>query len=353
MRVVEHRVIYKDERYYCGPGPSIVCDGEGNLLVAFRRVRSWLGLGHMGHWHPATELCLTRSADGGQSWSLPQVFLAGYQCPCLTRLRDDTLILSTHRMELAPEELGTLPAKPGARQKPWPGLHAGTGIWRSVDGGICWGDAVYLGGVAESERLHASLPEPLAVRGNVLECRSGRLLVSAYSIGEENCSYLFASDDGGSSWGLVEEIAADFNETYLHETDSGNLLAFMRRWSDSEYLHRSVSRDGGLTWSAPTVLCRGYPACAVGVPDGIFIAYGYRFAPNYGVRARLLAPAGELVGEDELVLRGDGAVSDLGYPHACLLPDGRMAVVYYANSKRDADDGSAPRYIELALVEVQ
>lgn len=29
-----------------------------------------------------------------------------------------------------------------------------------------------------------------------------------------------------------------------------------------------------------------------------------------------------------------------------------MAVVYYANSKRDADDGSAPRYIELALVEM-
>jgi hypothetical protein len=352
MRVVGHHTVYKDARYYCGPGPSVVCDEKGELIVAFRRVRSWLGLGHMGHWHPATELCLTRSVDGGQSWSAPQVFLGGYQCPCLTRLRDGTLILSTHRMELAPEELGALPAKPGARQKPWPGLHAGTGIWRSVDGGICWGDAVYLGGVAESEKLHASLPEPLAVRGNVLECRSGRLLVSAYSIGQENCSYLFASDDGGRTWALVGEIAVDFNETYLCETSSGQLLAFMRCWSDSEYLHGSASDDGGQTWSAPAALCRGYPACALETPGGIFVAYGYRFAPEYGVRARLLSATGTIATEEELILRDDGAVADLGYPRACLLPDRRIGVVYYTNSKSDAADGSAPRYIEMALIEV-
>lgn len=352
MRVVEHRAIYKDERYYCGPGPSIVCDEEGTLVVAFRRVRSWLGLGHMGHWHPATELCLTRSVDGGQSWSLPQVFLAGYQCPCLTRLRDGALILSTHRMELAPDEIGTLAEAPGVRQKPWPGLQAGTGIWRSEDGGICWGDAVYLGGISGNEPLHASLPEPLAVRGNVLECLSGRLLVSAYVFGDENISYLFASDDGGRSWSLVSEIAADYNETYLHETDSGRLVALLRRWSDSEYLHRSFSDDGGHTWSDPVALCRGYPACAVAVPNGIFMAYGYRFAPSYGVRARLLSGAGDLLGNAELVLSDTGAVADLGYPHACVLPDGRVAVVYYINSAEDGIGERAPRYIEMAVIEV-
>jgi hypothetical protein len=83
---------------------------------------------------------------------------------------------------------------------------------------------------------------------------------------------------------------------------------------------------------------------------GLFMAYGYRFAPEYGIRARLLSSQGEVLGEDELVLFGEGAVGDLGSPQACLLPDGRVAVVYYANNKKDAADDSAPRYIETAIV---
>jgi hypothetical protein len=66
----------------------------------------------------------------------------------------------------------------------------------------------------------------------------------------------------------------------------------------------------------------------------------------------LLSSQGEVLGEDELVLFGEGAVGDLGSPQACLLPDGRVAVVYYANNKKDAADDSAPRYIETAIVEI-
>lgn len=29
MRVVGHHAVYRDTRYYCGPGPSIVCGEEG------------------------------------------------------------------------------------------------------------------------------------------------------------------------------------------------------------------------------------------------------------------------------------------------------------------------------------
>ncbi|MFT5088275.1 MAG: hypothetical protein ACI8PG_002636 [Planctomycetota bacterium] len=43
-----------------------------------------------------------------------------------------------------------------------------------------------------------------------------------------------------------------------------------------------------------------------GVQSGIFMAYGYRFAPEYGLRARLLSSQGEVLGEDELVLFGEG-----------------------------------------------
>ena len=57
VKMIDHRVVYKDPQYYCGPGPAVVADEAGGLVVAFRRVPSWLEYGHAGHWHPATELC--------------------------------------------------------------------------------------------------------------------------------------------------------------------------------------------------------------------------------------------------------------------------------------------------------
>ena len=183
IEIESYCTVYKNPRYYCGPGPSVVYDGEGNVIVAFRRVLSWLDAGHTGHWHPATESCLTRSGDGGKTWSVPEVFGAGNQCPCLTRLADGTLVHSTHRMELVPEEVAVAEGA-GVRKAPWPGVHTGTVTWRSQDRGLTWDEPVFLPGVPGQRVLHANLHPPVAVRGNVLEDRSGRLLVSAYSLDE-------------------------------------------------------------------------------------------------------------------------------------------------------------------------
>ena len=149
-------------------------------------------------------------------------------------------------------------------------------------------------------------------------------------------------------------IAEGYNETYLHETDGGELLAFMRPGGEV-VTHTFVSRsgDGGGTWSEPVALCKGYPACAVRLGSGrILLAYGYRFKEGQGVRARLLSEGGEPVGE-ECILRDDGVTFDLGYPKACLLPDGRALVVYYINRRADAPDATAPRYIEGCVLEAR
>jgi hypothetical protein len=354
LQVIEHRTIYKDRRYYCGPGPSVVVDGEGELVIAFRRVPSWLDYGHAGHWHPATESCQVRSADGGKSWSRPEVFLGGYQCPNLTRLKDGTLIHSTHRMELVPEEIAAgVDRDHGVRQKPWPSVHAGTAIWRSEDGGRSWGDPAFLSGVPDLSPLHPNLPMPVAVRGNVLETASGRLLISAYDLLDPNSAYLFQSMDGGRSWGYQARIVEGFNETFLYETESGGIIAFSRRWgNDPSLLHRIRSTDGGDSWGQPESVCRGYPACAVRMQSGrVLLAYGYRFDEGPGVRARLLSPECELVDDQECIIRDDGAVFDLGYPDVEFLPDGRVLIVYYTNSMRDAGDATAPRFIEACIVE--
>jgi len=367
--VVEHRIVYKESRYYCGPGPSVVVGEEGALTVAFRRVPSWLEYGHSSHWHPATELCLTDSEDGGRTWSSPRVFLGGYQCPNLTRLRDGALVHSTHRFELVPSEVVEgLPEVPGVRKSPskdlgrtgvrkdvWPGIQVGTATWRSEDEGRTWEDPVYLEDVPELSPLYPNLHAPVAVRGNVLETSGGRLLVSAYSLDPEGTSYLFRSDDGGRTWTYHARIAEGFNETFLYETARGDLIAFLRRGGkDPSFLHLARSSDGGSAWTAPVPLWKGFPACALRMPSGrVLVAYGYRFPEGYGVRARLLSPDCEpLPGKEECVVRDDGAMSDLGYPDAALLGDGRAFVVYYMNVRRDAEGGGAPpRFIVVSVVE--
>jgi sialidase-1 len=349
VRVDGYHTIYKDNNYYCGPGPSVVVDNGGLITVAFRRVRSWLAEGHSGHWHPGTELCLTRSADGGQRWSTPQVFLGGYQCPCLTRLRDGTLIHSTHKMELVREEVvDACPQVRGVHTGSWPGIHCGTAIWRSGDQGTTWGKPAWLEGVPDLEPLHPSLAIPVAVRGNVLETGSGRLLISAYDLTDPNSAYLFSSEDHGRNWEYRARIAEGFNETFLYETESGNLVAFMRNWGgDEARLYLARSSDGGETWSTPEALWKGYPACAVRMPSGkVLVAYGYRFE-GPGVRARVMsAECAVKESSKEIVIRADGATSDLGYPDSTLLPDGRVMVVYYTNTRSDAPDITAPKFIE-------
>jgi hypothetical protein len=358
LQVSEPMTIYRDPAYYCGPGPAVVVDDHGRITVAFRRVPSWVEYGMSSHWHPATELCLTHSVDAGATWSSPQVFLGGYQCPNLRRLRDGALIHHTHRFELVTQALLDEVATGSSSERNWPGLQDGTPLWRSEDGGLTWGDPVYLSGVPGVAPLHPRLHTPVAVRGNVLQLGSGRLLVSAYTIGDDNTSHVFASDDDGRSWSWLAAIASDANETYLYETEAGDVVAFVRRHRVADRLWACRSSDGGLHWSAPEPVCRGYPACAVRLPSGrVLLAYGFRFAEGPGTRARLLtAECGPLATESgELVLREDGAVHDLGYPDAAVMPDGRAIVVYYHNRSAESEAGSdtprPPRYIEACLVE--
>jgi len=366
LHLDQHFTVYRDARHYCGPGPGVAAYPDGEWVVTFRRVPSWLSEGSAGHWHPATESCLTRSRDGGRTWSTPQAFWAGGQCPCLARLADGALVHHTHRMELVEPAvyervIGSGPGSgsaPGARSAPWPGIHAGTAVWRSEDRGQTWAEPVHLSGVPGLEPLHAQLPQPVAVRGNVLETSTGRLLVSAYTLGKPNVAHLYESLDGGRSWSWVAPIASDANEACLYEAGSGDLLAFVRRNADATVLNAARSADGGHTWSALVPVCRGFPACAQRLPDGTgVLAYGFRFEEGYGVRARRLSGTGELAdGEPELVICDDGAVSDLGYPDVDLLPDGRVVVVYYTNSKSDVADapqgkaGRVPRYIEGCVI---
>ena len=351
LTIDNHHIIFKNPHYYCGPGPSVVCNEQGHLTVVFRRVRSWLSEGLAGHWHPSTETCLTHSTDNGKTWSQPQMILSGYQCPDLTRLKNGTLLLSSHRFEIVSKDIRQkCPTGPGIFDTPWPAIHAGTHIIRSQDNGQTWSEATHLHGVPNIKPFHPTLPIPVAVRGNILETTDNRLFMSAYDLPTPNTAHLFQSTDFGKTWSYVAPIATGFNETYLLQAPSGDLFAFLRGY-EKDHTHFSKSTDGGTTWSTPTPLCKGYPASAMCLPnDRIFLTYGYRFANQHGVRAQLLTQTGEPIENSEIIIRNDGATFDLGYPKTCLLPNGQIYLTYYINRKIDASDTTAPRYIEGCIL---
>ena len=66
---VKDIVIYRDEDYYCGPGPSAVHLPDGRVIVGFRRAYDWVSEGIYAHGFRSTEACLTIYEDMGRIWS--------------------------------------------------------------------------------------------------------------------------------------------------------------------------------------------------------------------------------------------------------------------------------------------
>ena len=358
LRKVFDAVVYRDEGFYCGPGPSVAALPDGDLLVFFRGHRAWnKGILHM-HYHPTTEQRVARSQDGGRTWSEPRVLAAGGQCPCVTLLKDGTLLFVTHRWEPVPPRMREqIPETPAFREQPWPHLCVGTEVWRSEDGGERWQGPFWVDDVPGLEPAIEGCHAPVYLRGFIVELSDFTLALPVYASGV-GC-IMVVSSDGGRTWqhrGRPARCAPDsplaFNEWTLQETPSGELVAFMRSELPPErgggWLHTARSSDGGHSWSEPKrEELWGYPHCPLAMPSGrVLLCYGYR-REGRGVRCRLLdAECAQIAEAEEFVLRDDGVTSDLGYPHACLLSDGRAMVAYYLHDRE-----GAPPHVAVSLVE--
>jgi hypothetical protein len=156
---------------------------------------------------------------------------------------------------------------------------------------------------------------------------------------------VYASPDGGRTWAYLSAIIsaapdAFFTNRYYAAPallPDGRIVAALRCQIDGRHAWPEVyaSDDGGRTWGYLSRIADwGGPTHLLRLADGRLLAVYGRRVPPFGIRASLSEDGGCTWGR-ELVLRDDGGSHDLGYPRAVQLPDGRALVAYYFNRADD------------------
>ena len=361
-------IIYCSDDYYTAHS-SVCRTGGGDILVAFRRQpnRKKEGRWNM-HIDADSAVCVIRSCDGGKTWSeavcIHHESGIGDNDPVLTRLSDGRILLTFFNWGLADvptrEDAGgpnfTRDYHRRQSNNPWPGIFRmfGASIMHSDDDGKTWSPPRK---ITLPERFHGGR---CAIQGHVAELPNGDILLPAYATtGPKDMmnSVVLCSHDRGISFEF-RSIAGDGNANAPHGLDehtllhlaNGDTVSFIRPAGDpSQNLWMSRSRDQGKNWTLTKVDgVKGVPQKAMHLRDGrVLLVYGYRFAPVWGVRARILDPeCSNVATAEEITICRHGTGADVGYPDAVEVEPGRVLIVYYMSDP--VSDG----HIEASWMEI-
>ncbi|MBI5821556.1 MAG: exo-alpha-sialidase [Verrucomicrobia bacterium] len=339
IKIAETKVISQQPQYYCG-WPTVARRRNGDLLV------SWSG-GRESHVCPFGRVELMVSHDNGATWCWPQVLLDGSiddrDSGVLETAKGSILVttftsLAYEKGLLAAEKkaAGAKGAWAAEKLKAWQAAHnridarqreADLGQWmiRSTDGGVTW-----------SARYSSIVNSP----HGPIQLSDGRLLYAGKELwtGEKRMGVCESLDDG-QTWRWLATIPAregddvqkGYHELHAVETTDGRIIVQIRNHNKTnagETL-QTESTDGGKTWSVPHPIgVWGLPSHLLRLRSGkLLMTYGHR-RPPFGNQARVSDDGGKTWSEP-MVISGDGAGGDLGYPSTVELADGTLLSVWY------------------------
>lgn len=343
--IEETRVISWERDKYHG-WPTIARRADGELLLAYS--------GREEHACPFGRLELMRSKDRGRTWSWPQVIYDGpiddRDGGIIETARGSLLITTVTNNQWEEKLNEATRAKDKERFERWKAVRdrlsdaqrnseLGSFLLRSTDGGVTW---------SARQRLVLHSPH------GPTQLRDGRLLYPGIArwLPEKKIGACESTDDG-ETWNWLADIPnrpgdrlveseARFNYIELStvECDDGKLICQIRnrnRANEGETL-QSESIDGGRSWSQPRAIgVWGAPSHLLRLNDGrILMTYGHRRKP-FGNQARVSADDGATWSEP-MILSGDGAGYDLGYPSTVQVEDGSFVTIWY---ERFADNPRA------------
>ena len=176
---VKDIVVYSDDRFYSA-FPSVVLRPDGELLLAFRRApeRRYFGESSSNHTDPNSYLVSVRSQDNGETWTTePELIFAhpfgGSQDPCMTQLRDGTIVCSSYGWALL---RGDAAEKVPDTLRHGDFVFMGGYLVRSIDGGNTWQGPIIPPPISENV-THTVFKEPCPAynRGPMCESKDGTL----------------------------------------------------------------------------------------------------------------------------------------------------------------------------------
>lgn len=354
---------------------------SGEIVAVFNEER-------FPYHHDSGQTLMTRSADGGISWSAPEVVLpwtdtvGNWDCG-FCELADGTWIVNFtltgyFKRGIRPEGVSWSAHPTSEAWGDWTWAYKtqgwlGTAVIKSKDRGRTW-----------------SAPIPVNVRpmkhgGCRLGCwqlPNGSILMGLYGRihgyeeegeGETTRSALMRSDDGGDNWEYYSTLAydpasiIDYEEPAVLRLKDGRLVCFLRTHvnpsSDAKNMVMVVSDDDGFSWSPPKwTNIWGYPAELIPLIDGRYLMiYGYR-RPPYGVRGVVsedgltwdvknefvirgggvpgasgaekpgssrMSPASGKYGSGRIDWRNPGIYQHIGYPTVTQMADGTIVAAYH------------------------
>jgi len=313
--------------------PDVCRLSSGDLLCVF-----YAGYAHISH--PSAELplgarvCGIRSSDEGRTWS-PAFVVADTpyddRDPSVVETTSGEVICNFftyyHGGPKRP------PGKPDAYKEIW--------LVRSADHGRTWTKPERIASVAD-ERYGCSSP--------IRQLSDGALLMPVYREMRDplGCwSGVIRSTDGGRKWSapcMIDETNPDNDEPDIVELPDKRLMCMMRT-NGGKSMWKSVSGDGGRSWSRPETVGFYGQAPYLLLTKGRVLICSFR---GPGTSMRLSMDMGRTWG-------GNVRIDDCGgaYPSMLELPDGRVLVVYYEEGARSAlrqrlfrIDGNEVRFVD-------
>jgi len=332
-KIANTRVISLRPNHYHG-WATLARRQNGELLLACSG-------GRESHVCPFGQVELMRSKDNGQTWSFPRVLLdspiddrdAG-----ILETAKGSLLATTFTSNAYDEyylKKGTHKKWPEERRNQWLAAHnrvpadtrkseLGTWMIRSTDGGVTW-----------SPRYDSLVNSP---HGPV-NLKDGRVLYAGKNLWREKTWVgVCESTDDGQSWERLAQIPTrkgddpkDYHELHAVEATNGNLIVHIRNHNpkNNRETLQTESTDAGKSWSEPHAIgVWGLPSHLMRLNDGrLLMSYGHRRKP-YGNQARVSDDHGKNWSEP-LIVSGDGAGGDLGYPTTVQLDDDSLVTVWY------------------------
>jgi len=301
------------------------------IMVAFRRgYYKPSPTTHNIDWSKPSRIWQARSLDGGETWTLEQ--------PARTSGRQDWPDPSNGGINFTHPDFA---------------MKVGSRFSISYDRGRTWQGGYRFTGIdLEMTSRHDYMVQ------NQKEC----LFFLSAALPEVNGSnhndraFMARTTDGGQTFEFVSWLTDEKSIRTRSVMPSAvrispsRLVAATRRKlrnnlarKNSNWIETSVSNDNGASWRYLSKVAdtdrgeeNGSPPALVRLRDGrLVIAYGYRSWP-LGIRARISEDDGK-TWSDEIVLRDDGHIWDLGYPRMMQRPDGKLVTIYYHNTRENPE----------------